>query len=637
MSDLATCRICGCTEDRACEGGCFWVEDPENLGDLCSNCLPRLAAPAPDLAANADNHVWEIPLDQMRPAPWNPPSRVNPAKVTELADSIRIEGQQSPALIRPVEAEPPVAYEIVWGHRRYAALQLLAAQTFSYKPAMDGKVTLKAFIREMDEQAAMISSGIENLQREGFSDIEEAEFFRTCGEKYGASAVKTLSEKLSVSDRYIRKRIRMLELPAKALDHWRSGTWHVGHMEQLLRLGEPGKVADFLEKIDPRQKLKLAVWELKDMIDRLAIPLHSGNFDKADCKVCGKNSDRQHKLFGGDKEKASCLDTGCFQEKQQAWYDLNWAGAKHNKHRTQAAVITDTYNFKITGEFSKWSYKPGQGCLDCQYFSTLFLLRRSLDTYQEMVCLGPSDCYSKITKAAQKNNKAAKINAANSDPEAPRVAWHGEFFRQEFYQQEIPRLMAELGVDDPRRLQVALAMLVHSSRDSHEWFWQKLGLEVPTFKNNWEHFHPSFYQILQAVKCKNSLQTELLLAEVLVKIALQRGRSYKTTLADRDRQALAEFLDIDWTRFQVTGDYLEKKTKSEIIRFIVHDSGLWQTPEFKDGMLKPGFSTALTPEQLAAAKKPRLVELILQCGVDLHGRLPKEIADRPKLDQENRE
>jgi hypothetical protein len=28
-----TCRVCGCTDERACEGGCTWVED-----DLCSKC-----------------------------------------------------------------------------------------------------------------------------------------------------------------------------------------------------------------------------------------------------------------------------------------------------------------------------------------------------------------------------------------------------------------------------------------------------------------------------------------------------------------------------------------------------------------------------------------------------------------------
>lgn len=31
------CRVCGCTDMRACDGGCEWVEL-----DLCSACQPRL-------------------------------------------------------------------------------------------------------------------------------------------------------------------------------------------------------------------------------------------------------------------------------------------------------------------------------------------------------------------------------------------------------------------------------------------------------------------------------------------------------------------------------------------------------------------------------------------------------------------
>src|SRR5215467_7105705 len=35
------CRVCGCTADRACPGGCTWVPDPAGKGDLCSRCLPE--------------------------------------------------------------------------------------------------------------------------------------------------------------------------------------------------------------------------------------------------------------------------------------------------------------------------------------------------------------------------------------------------------------------------------------------------------------------------------------------------------------------------------------------------------------------------------------------------------------------
>jgi len=30
------CRVCGCTDEEACEGGCTWVEP-----DLCSSCVEK--------------------------------------------------------------------------------------------------------------------------------------------------------------------------------------------------------------------------------------------------------------------------------------------------------------------------------------------------------------------------------------------------------------------------------------------------------------------------------------------------------------------------------------------------------------------------------------------------------------------
>lgn len=30
------CRVCGCTWNHACKGGCYWVED-----DLCSECVEQ--------------------------------------------------------------------------------------------------------------------------------------------------------------------------------------------------------------------------------------------------------------------------------------------------------------------------------------------------------------------------------------------------------------------------------------------------------------------------------------------------------------------------------------------------------------------------------------------------------------------
>lgn len=37
LFDERRCRVCGCTDDNACPGGCYWVED-----DLCSTCADKM-------------------------------------------------------------------------------------------------------------------------------------------------------------------------------------------------------------------------------------------------------------------------------------------------------------------------------------------------------------------------------------------------------------------------------------------------------------------------------------------------------------------------------------------------------------------------------------------------------------------
>ncbi len=53
--DVPRCRVCGCTEDTPCPGGCVWVPDPALAGDLCSKSLDE----------GFDGIVSEAVLDQV--------------------------------------------------------------------------------------------------------------------------------------------------------------------------------------------------------------------------------------------------------------------------------------------------------------------------------------------------------------------------------------------------------------------------------------------------------------------------------------------------------------------------------------------------------------------------------------------
>ncbi len=50
---VTKCRVCGCTDDRACAGGCYWIQSR-----LCSTCLGAVRrAACSDCGANPGN-AW---------------------------------------------------------------------------------------------------------------------------------------------------------------------------------------------------------------------------------------------------------------------------------------------------------------------------------------------------------------------------------------------------------------------------------------------------------------------------------------------------------------------------------------------------------------------------------------------------
>ncbi len=562
-----------------------------------------------------DGQVHEIPLNQIRPAPWNPPARMELAAVEELAANIARHGQQVPALVRPVEAEAPIVFELVFGHRRYAAISRLAPP--------EGEGTIKTFVRPLSEEDAMILSGIENLQRKGFSDIEEAEFFRTCGERYGDHAVKMLAEKLSVSATYVRKRIKILELPERALNLWRNGTWHVGHMEQLLRIGDRSEVEEWLKQradIWTGDRLEnLQVFVLKSCIDQRAILLSHAKFNKSDCKICRKNTAVQKTLFGAEGDKTCCLDQKCFCQKQQAWLDLHWAdgSCKANKECTKMGVIGDFATPKTAG--FGWQDRgapvnPGQRCSGCQRYGTI--LNYKIEPLIERVCFGDKACFDGLKRGYRTDDATeAKGLTREGGADGVRVKWHGEHFRQEFYKQEIPGLLeAACGLND-KPIHVALAACLYEhwrllfEIDASAWDFLANTANNPTLKK------------LLKWSCRfDRRHAGALLAKAVISVAFRRHR-YADEFNDDDRAAIAEFLGVDFGKWAPTDEWFEKKTKGELVSYIARESGLAQDAKFQDYLAR----YHLTLEKLAGLKKGVIVQILHDCGCDLRGRLPDEI------------
>ena len=103
--------------------------------------------------------VKDIPLTELHPFKDHPFKIQNNEEMKRLIESIQKFGTLTPALARPL---PEGGYELISGHRRLAACQVLGIET------------MPVIIREMSDDEAVIAMVDANLQREHILPSEKA-------------------------------------------------------------------------------------------------------------------------------------------------------------------------------------------------------------------------------------------------------------------------------------------------------------------------------------------------------------------------------------------------------------------------------------------------------------------------------
>ena len=103
--------------------------------------------------------VQNIPLAELHPFKNHPFKILNNEEMERMIESIRKVGAITPALARPI---PEGGYELISGHRRLAACQVL------------GLETMPVIVREMSDDEAVIAMVDANLQRETILPSEKA-------------------------------------------------------------------------------------------------------------------------------------------------------------------------------------------------------------------------------------------------------------------------------------------------------------------------------------------------------------------------------------------------------------------------------------------------------------------------------
>lgn len=161
-----------------------------------------------------------IPIDQIRPNPYQPRRFFSEDAIQELAGSIRAVGLLQPISVRQVSG----GYELIAGERRLRACKSL------------GHSSIRALIQtEMIDQDSAMLAMIENLQRENLHFFEEAEGYQNLIREHGFTQ-EELARRLAKNQSTIANKLRILRLPPAIKSRILKSSLTERHARALLRL-----------------------------------------------------------------------------------------------------------------------------------------------------------------------------------------------------------------------------------------------------------------------------------------------------------------------------------------------------------------------------------------------------------------
>ncbi|WP_086314712.1 ParB family chromosome partitioning protein [Enterococcus sp. 7F3_DIV0205] len=194
--------------------------------------------------------VLEIPLNELRPNPYQPRKTFDEASLQELANSIQQSGVFQPIIVRKSSVK---GYEIIAGERRFRASKLA------------DKETIPAIVREFDEEAMMQVAVLENLQREDLNPLEEAEAYDMLMKNLKLTQVE-VAERLGKSRPYIANYLRLLTLPTQVKEMVQSETLSMGQARTLLGLKDKDLILTLAKRVVEEN---LTVRQLEQIVNDL--------------------------------------------------------------------------------------------------------------------------------------------------------------------------------------------------------------------------------------------------------------------------------------------------------------------------------------------------------------------------------
>lgn len=194
-------------------------------GNVSLNTYADIFSTEQSRAEDRLEKVREIPLAELHPFKNHPFKVLDDESMQRTVESIARFGVLSPAIARP---SPDGGYELVAGHRRHHACELV------------GMETMPVIVRDLDDDAATILMVDSNLQRETILPSERAFAYRMKLE-----AMRHQGERTDLTSRQVVGKLEAADMLGK--DTGESGR----QIQRFIRLTE--LIPELLDMVDQKQ------------------------------------------------------------------------------------------------------------------------------------------------------------------------------------------------------------------------------------------------------------------------------------------------------------------------------------------------------------------------------------------------
>lgn len=178
------------------------------------------------------NEIQDIPINEIRPNPYQPRKSFNEVALRELSESIKNHGVFQPIIVK----KGIRGYDLIAGERRLRASK------------MAGLDKIPAIVKDFSDDEMREIALLENIQRENLTAIELAWAYKGIIDNLDIRQ-EDLALRIGKSRSHITNTLGLLNLPEEVQKMILNGELSMGHARVLSKMEDESKITGLAKKI----------------------------------------------------------------------------------------------------------------------------------------------------------------------------------------------------------------------------------------------------------------------------------------------------------------------------------------------------------------------------------------------------